>query len=49
MLLPTATLPNPSEATGAKSESHREQEHANASKMDHSNTTLMTKLQQVQV
>jgi hypothetical protein len=46
---PAATLPNPSEATGAKSKSHREQEHANASKMDHSNATLMTKLQQVQV
>jgi hypothetical protein len=46
---PAAAPPNPSEATEAKSESHREQEHANASKMDHSNAAPMTKLQQVQV
>jgi hypothetical protein len=51
-----ATPPKPSEATNtkpeatkAKPESHRAQEHANASRMDHSDAALTMKLQQAQV
>jgi hypothetical protein len=43
-----ATISIP-EATEAKPESHRGQEHTNASRMDHSNATLTMKLQQAQV
>jgi hypothetical protein len=53
---PAAAPPNPSEAnktkpeaTEAKPESHRGQEHANTSRMDHSNAAEARKLQQAQV